>query len=315
MKKILLFGEPMTLLTTTEVVSLDEANMFQKSLAGAEVNVAIGLTRLKHQVSYFTVLGDDPWGHYIKQKLKSENIDTSLVFFENKYPSGMMLKNQVSKGDPDIYYYRKGSAFSHIDVSLLDKIDISQYDQLHITGIPLALSQNTKEVSFALAKRAKEAGVYVSYDPNLRPSLWKSEEDMIKTTNEMARYCDMILPGIKEGKILMGSDEPNEIAQYFINMGVKEIVIKLGEAGAFYASQKENFVENGFVVDEVIDTVGAGDGFAVGIISSHIENLNKKAMLTRGNAIGAMQVMTLGDNEGLPNRKQLESFIESHLSK
>lgn len=313
MKKILLFGEPMALLTTTEVVSLDEATMFQKSLAGAEVNVAIGLTRLGHQVSYFTVLGDDPWGHYIKQKLQDENIDTSLVFFEKNYPSGMMLKNQVSEGDPDIYYYRKGSAFSHIDLSWLNQIDMSQYDQLHITGIPLALSQETKTISFALAKKAKEAGIYVSYDPNLRPSLWESEEMMIKTTNMMAQYCDMILPGIKEGQILMGSNDPQNISQYFMKQGVKEVVIKLGEAGAYYASEKSSFIKEGFVVKNVVDTVGAGDGFAVGIISGHLEKLSEREMLTRANAIGAMQVMTLGDNEGLPNRQQLESFIQQNI--
>lgn len=311
MKKVLLFGEPMVLLTTTEVVPLDEANMFQKSLAGAEVNVAIGLTRLGYQVSYFTVLGDDPWGHYIKQKLEKENIDTSLVFFDNRYPSGMMLKNQVSSGDPDIYYYRQGSAFSHIDTSWLEQIDISKYDQVHVTGIPLALSQETKDVSFALVKKAKEAGVYVSYDPNLRPSLWKDEQTMIETTNEMSQYCDMILPGIKEGKILMGSDQPEDIFQYFVNRGVKEVVIKLGEAGAFYANGDEAFIEKGFKVDNVVDTVGAGDGFAVGIISSRLENTAKNDMLIRANAIGAMQVMTLGDNEGLPTREKLEAFIKS----
>ena len=76
MKKILLFGEPMALLTTTSYDSLDEAEMFKKTLAGAEVNVAIGLTRLGHQATYLTVLGDDPWGHYIKKKLYQEGIDT-----------------------------------------------------------------------------------------------------------------------------------------------------------------------------------------------------------------------------------------------
>ena len=74
MKKILLFGEPMALLTTTSYDSLDEAEMFKKTLAGAEVNVAIGLTRLGHQATYLTVLGDDPWGHYIKSFIKKELI-------------------------------------------------------------------------------------------------------------------------------------------------------------------------------------------------------------------------------------------------
>ena len=310
MKKILLFGEPMVLLTTTDIVSLDDATTFQKSLAGAEVNVAIGLTRLGHQATYFTVLGDDPWGHYIKKKLELEKIDTSLVFFENQYPSGMMLKNQVSVGDPDIYYYRQGSAFSHIDLSWLDQIDITQYDQVHMTGIPLALSEETKAMSFALVKKAKEAGVYVSYDPNLRPSLWIDEKTMIKTTNEMVQYCDMILPGIKEGKILMGSNQPQDISRYFFEKGAKEVVIKLGEKGAYYANQDQSIIVDGFSVEHVVDTVGAGDGFAVGIISARLEGMKPQDLLVRGNAIGALQVMTLGDNEGLPDRQKLNHFID-----
>ena len=164
-----------------------------------------------------------------------------------------------------------------------------------------------------MVKKAKEAGVYISYDPNLRPSLWEDEGMMIKVTNEMARYCDMMLPGIREGKILMGSDNPQEISQFFIQQGAKEIVIKLGEKGAYYANENESFVVEGFHVQDVVDTVGAGDGFAVGIISARIENMSKKEILTRGNAIGAMQVMTLGDNEGLPNRQKLEQFIKSRI--
>ena len=86
MKKILLFGEPMALLTSDiRLDSLDEAEMFKKTLAGAEVNVAIGLTRLGHQATYLTVLGDDPWGHYIKKKLYQEGIDTRLVYYNSLF--------------------------------------------------------------------------------------------------------------------------------------------------------------------------------------------------------------------------------------
>lgn len=310
MKKILLFGEPMALLTTTSYDSLDEAEMFKKTLAGAEVNVAIGLTRLGHQATYLTVLGDDPWGHYIKKKLYQEGIDTRLVYYNSLFPTGMMMKNQVIEGDPDIYYYRQGSAFSNIDTNLIDQINLNDFDQLHITGIPLALSSKTRETSLKLVKKAREAGLYISFDPNLRPSLWPNQTTMIDTTNEMAKYCNMFLPGNNEGKILMCSDDPEKIAVYYHQLGCDELVIKLGSQGAYYSSKNETLTVPGFNVKKVIDTVGAGDGFAAGIISGHLEALCSKDMLIRANAIGAIQVQTLGDNEGLPNIEELNAYLK-----
>lgn len=313
MKRVLLFGEPMVLLTTTSAVSLDEATEFTKSLAGAEVNVAIGLTRLGHKATYLTALGDDPWGHYIKTKLHQEGIDTSLVYYSNQYPTGMMMKNQVTEGDPDIYYYRKGSAFSNFDTKIIDQIDLSNYDQVHITGIPLALSQNTRLASLKLVKKAKRAGLYVSYDPNLRISLWPDSKTMIETTNQMAQYCNMFLPGNNEGKILMGSDDPKIISKYYLDLGVEQIVIKLGAKGAYFASKDTSITIPGFKVTKVVDTVGAGDGFASGIISAHLENLSVPDMLIRANAIGALQVQTLGDNEGLPTKEQLSKYLKKAI--
>lgn len=313
MKRVLLFGEPMVLLTTTSAVSLDEATEFTKSFAGAEVNVAIGLTRLGHKATYLTALGDDPWGHYIKTKLHQEGIDTSLVYYSNQYPTGMMMKNQVTEGDPDIYYYRKGSAFSNFDTKIIDQIDLSNYDQVHITGIPLALSQNTRLASLKLVKKAKRAGLYVSYDPNLRISLWPDSKTMIETTNQMAQYCNMFLPGNNEGKILMGSDDPKIISKYYLDLGVEQIVIKLGAKGAYFASKDTSITIPGFKVTKVVDTVGAGDGFASGIISAHLENLSVPDMLIRANAIGALQVQTLGDNEGLPTKEQLSKYLKKAI--
>lgn len=220
------------------------------------------------------------------------------------------MKNQVIEGDPDIYYYRQGSAFSNIDTNLIDQINLNDFDQLHITGIPLALSSKTRETSLRLVKKAREAGLYISFDSNLRPSLWPNQTTMIDTTNEMAKYCNMFLPGNNEGKILMGSDDPEKIAVYYHQLGCDELVIKLGSQGAYYSSKNETLTVPGFNVKKVIDTVGAGDGFAAGIISGHLEALCSKDMLIRANAIGAIQVQTLGDNEGLPNIEELNAYLK-----
>lgn len=312
MGKILLIGEPMVLLTATDYGELEDVKNFDVSLAGAEVNVCIGLTRLGHQATYLTALGDDPFGKNILKRLKKEGLNTSLITIDNINKTGMMIKNKVSEGDPKIAYFRKGSAFSQIDSSIIDTINLSEYDQVHITGIACAVSPNSLKTIESLAKKAKKAGVYVSFDPNLRPQLWSSKEEMIQTLNHIAKYSDMILPGIGEAKILTGIDKPQEIASFYQNQGVSEVVVKDGSHGAYLYTKKDSYFQPGFKIEKVIDTVGAGDGFAVGIISSRLEKKSEDEMLQRANAIGAIQVTVVGDNEGLPTKEELETFIESH---
>ncbi|MFQ6861796.1 MAG: sugar kinase [Beduini sp.] len=309
MAKILLFGEPMALFTATEYGSLDEVKKFERSLAGAEINVGIGLVRLGHKVTYLTRLGEDPLGHGISQKLIEENIDTSMISYDPIYKTGMMMKNIVEKGDPEIAYYRKGSAFSQMNPSIIDTLNLDQYDLLHVTGIPCALSENCREATMRLVKKAKSSGLKISFDPNLRPLLWTSEKVMIETIHEIAAYADMILPGISEAKTLMGSDDPNRIADYYHQMGIKKVIIKLGSDGAFIKSDQECFIQPGYKVEKVVDTVGAGDGFAVGMISAVLEGLSLKEASDRANAIGAIQVSVMGDNEGLPTIDQLNAFM------
>jgi 2-dehydro-3-deoxygluconokinase len=160
-----------------------------------------------------------------------------------------------------------------------------------------------------LLEKARENGLTISFDPNLRPQLWASQEEMVQTINEIAARCDIVLPGDSEGLILTGSKEPEKIAEFYLNKGVKTVIIKLGPKGAYAAQANESFFVPGFTVEKVIDTVGAGDGFAVGIISALIENLTLEEAVRRGNAIGAIQVTSRGDNEGLPTRELLQQFM------
>lgn len=309
MAKILLFGEPMALFTATEYGALEDVTHFERSLAGAEINVGIGLVRLGHEVTYLTRLGDDPLGHAINKRLIKENIDTSMITYDPIYKTGMMMKNIVKNGDPDIAYYRKGSAFSQMNPDIIDTLSLEHYDHLHVTGIPCALSENCREATLCLIKKAKAYGLKISFDPNLRPSLWTTEKLMMDTIHEIATFSDMILPGINEAKTLMGSDDPNEIANYYLKTGIKQVIIKLGSDGAFVKTANECFIQPGYKVEKVVDTVGAGDGFAVGMISGVLEGLSLKESCNRANAIGAMQVSFKGDNEGLPTIEKLKQFM------
>ena len=128
---------------------------------------------------------------------------------------------------------------------------------------------------------------------------------MRETTNSLAFRADWVLPGIDEGRLLTGKDTPEEIAKFYLDAGVSLVVIKLGAEGAYYATAQGAAYVPGFPVDEVVDTVGAGDGFAVGVISAMLEGLGGQEAVKRGTWIGARAVQVLGDTEGLPTRIQL----------
>lgn len=300
----------MALLIADTTGKLEDVEHFTRSMSGAEVNVAIGLSRLGHKVEYITKLGDDPFGHYIENKLKSNGIGTSFVSYDDVYKTGIQLKNRVTDGsDPYAPYYRKGSAASHISVEDIDKINLDDVDLIHITGIPPALSETARAATFHLAKKAKEKGIFITFDPNLRPNLWKSTEEMKTVINELSSYSNLILPGIAECKILLDTEDKEKICEIYHNMGIDFVVIKNGSNGAYVSYKNDIKIVDGFKVDKVVDTVGAGDGFAVGVISGYLEKLDIYDCAKRGNAIGAIQVMNIGDNEGLPTPTELYNFM------
>lgn len=313
MCEILTLGEPMALFLAKQEGDLDQISEFSRLVAGAEVNFAIGMARLGHKVAYITKLGEDPFGKYISRFLLENNIDTNYVTYDAGNFTGLQLKSKVEAGDPEVFNFRRHSAASHLQSEDIKNIAWGTVKHLHMTGIPPALSVSCREVSYQLIKAARQKGICISFDTNLRPKLWKSEAEMVQVINELAFLSDIVLPGISEGKILTGSDDPSKIADFYLKEGVKIVVIKLGDKGAFVKTQESSFVVQGFKVEHVVDTVGAGDGFAVGVVSGLRAGLSLKEAVIRGNAIGALAVMSRGDNDGLPNKKQLEMFLKQNI--
>ena len=311
MGKVLLFGEPMALLIADTPGPLEEVEHFTRFISGAEVNVAIGLTRLGHEVEYFTKLGDDPFGHYIVKNLRNNGIGTSQIIFDPVYRTGIQLKNRVVDGsDPYAPYYRKGSAASHITKDDIKKLCLDEVDLIHITGIPPALSETVREATFFLMEEAAKRSITITFDPNLRPVLWESKNVMVRIINKLATGAQIIMPGIAECKILTDMEDEEKIAEFYQNMGVKSIIIKNGKNPTFVKDGNDIYKIPCCRVEKVEDTVGAGDGFAVGVLSGYLEKIGVKQIIRRGNAIGAIQVMSISDNDGLPTREQLATFME-----
>jgi 2-dehydro-3-deoxygluconokinase len=318
-------GEAMALLIARQPGALDRVGEFERATAGAELNVAVGLSRLGFQVGYVSGLGEDSLGRNLLDFMTAEGLDTRHVRIDPRYPTGFMLKTMVEDGsDPEVEYFRRGSAASYLSAADLPDGDFRRARLLHLTGISPALSFGCRALTLALARQARADGRVVTFDPNLRPRLWPSQQAMIAGVNELAALADVVMPGLAEGRLLTGRQHAADIADFYLALGARQVVIKLGAEGAYYADGRagahvdgdvragadragagQRGIAPGVPVATVIDTVGAGDGFAVGVISALLENLPLAAAAARGNAIGARVIQYRGDCEGLPNRAQL----------
>jgi 2-dehydro-3-deoxygluconokinase len=306
---VVVFGEAMAMFIADDYAPLEMAEHYTRGLAGAEVNVATGLARLGYRVGWVSRLGVDPLGRFILNEVRRSGIDTARVLFDDVHPTGFQLKSRVQVGDPQVIYFRRGSAASFMAPNAEDDAYIRSARHLHVTGIPAALSESCRRYTYHAIEQAREAGMSVSFDPNLRPVLWKSVEEMRAVLNDIARKADWLFPGLSEGTLLTGYTTPEDVAKFYLDQGVKLVVVKVGTQGSSLFTAQQRYDMPAFTV-QVVDTVGAGDGFAVGIISGMLEGLSPLQCLERGNAIGALAVMAPGDQEGLPVRETLNRFLE-----
>ncbi|MFX1762126.1 sugar kinase [Paraburkholderia sp. A1RI-2L] len=307
---VITYGEAMAMFVAAETGPLSDVAHFTKRAAGAELNVATGLARLGFKVGWMSRVGDDSFGRFVRGVLAQEGIDAQGVQTDARYPTGFQLKSKNNDGsDPTVEYFRRGSAASHLSIDDFKRDYVLGARHLHLSGVAPAISASSRELAFTLARAMREAGRTISFDPNLRPTLWGSEAEMVTTLNALASYADWVLPGLNEGRILTGSDDPATIARFYLERGARGVIVKLGAEGAYYETREgERGPVRAQPVANVVDTVGAGDGFAVGVVSALLEGRTLREAVTRGNRIGALAVQVSGDSEGLPTRAQLDAI-------
>lgn len=304
---VVTLGEAMLLLVADRPGPLEDAENFHKRTAGAETNVAIGLARLGLKVGWASRLGTDMMGRYLIKAMSGEGIDCSRVVCDPAQKTGFQFKGRVLDGsDPPVEYHRQGSAASHMGVQDIDQAWLLSARHLHATGVFAAISATTLPAARQSMDLMRAAGRSVSFDPNLRPTLWATPALMRESVNDLAARADWVLPGLEEGRFLTGEDTAEGIARFYRQRGAQLVVVKLGSAGAYFDGAAGTGHVPGFPVAKVVDTVGAGDGFAVGVISALLDGLTVPDAVRRGAWIGARAVQVLGDSEGLPTRAELK---------
>lgn len=295
--QIVTFGESMALFMPEEHRSIERADRLQQGFGGAESNVAIGLARLGVSVGWFSKLGRDPFAARIVKTIRGEGVDVSRIQYTDEASTGMMLREVIS-GKVAVHYFRKGSAASKISENDLDNEYISSAQMLHITGITPALSSSCRDAVFKAIDIAKQAGVKISFDPNLRLKLWTLEEAR-PVLLALAEKADYFLPGWDELKLLYNTNDSDVIDGKLHALKATCIVKGKGDYNVIYENGEQ--VEVPFYpAEKVVDTVGAGDAFCAGFLAGIAKGLSPVEAVRIASINGSLVVQMYGDWEALP---------------
>jgi 2-dehydro-3-deoxygluconokinase len=302
------FGESMIQLVPSKSGLLRYADKFYRFVAGAESNTAIGLSRLGHNVGWFSRLGDDEFGQAVLNSIKREGVDVSRVIIDEEYPTGVYFKEVHGSSNTRVYYYRKDSAASRLSSSDLDLEYLKNSNCFYFSGITPALSASCNETVLRALTIVKESNIKVIYDPNVRLKLWDVNDAKI-FFNKIIGFLDLVLAGSEEIKLLTGTDSIEYAGMSMLNKGLEQLVIKKGNEGSFLYTQNEIIYEP--IIDiKSIESVGAGDAFNAGYISGFLKNYSLQNRLKLGNFMGGMATRSLGDIEGLPSSEEINSFLD-----
>jgi 2-dehydro-3-deoxygluconokinase len=307
---VLTFGEALVGYASVEG-DLRTATHFTRFPGGADLNVAVGLTRLGVRTTWASVLGNDAHGDYLADAVGQLGM-TPLVRRADG-PTALMFKAGGADGDPEVLQVRHASAFARHAEELLtsDVLALDGVQHVHLTGIVLGISPAARAAALTLLDAAVNAGLSVSFDPNLRLNLWPDQEEMRGMINTVAARATVLMPGLVEGRLLTGASEPDDVAQFYLSRGVQEVVIKLGAAGARGWTADGGTARSRSFPVSPIDTVGAGDGFAAGYLAAFLGGGSLQARLDQGAAVGALVTTRRGDLSAMPRRPEVNALLNS----
>ena len=302
-------------------VSLMDASGFKKAPGGAPANVAAAVSKLGLSSAFIGKVGEDPFGRFLERTFAETGVDTSQMVFDTSARTGLAFVALKAGGVPDFLFYRNPSADMLLEPSELNRDYVSTTRVFHYGSITL-ISDPSRSATFTAAKIARDSGAIISYDPNLRLSLWKDAEsaklgmiegiagtNIVKLSEEELQFVTDIV-GLEEGaRALLDRFE-----------SISLVLVTRGPEGCYYATEGATGYVPGFTV-EVADTTGAGDAF-MGASLYQILQRNLDAASIRklpkseldsickfANATGALATTKRGAISSLPTYQELQEFL------
>lgn len=309
--EVLGLGEPMALFEACDDGPLDRSSGFRLRLAGAEVNLLIGLSRLGHAAGLVSAVGDDPFGAFLVRTLREQGVDVGDVAVDAERQTGVFFKEVTGQDQRRVFYYRDGSAASAVDEGCLEVLERRRPRVLVVSGLTLGLGGpgGLGQTASRALSRAKELGITTVFDANLRPRLWEGAA----AAEQFARLrdrLDLVLAGRDELAVLCPDLEPLEAALRLHAEGRLGVVLKDGADGSVVVDDDGVAEVSALPVADAVDPVGAGDAYAAGVVAGHLRGWPLADAARLGSVLGAAVVGQRGDWEGVPDDAEARRLLQ-----
>lgn len=311
------FGELLIdFVPTVSGVSLADASAFKKAPGGAPANVAVGIARLGGSSAFIGKVGDDEFGYMLSDMLKENNVNNQGLLFDTHARTALAFVTLRSDGEREFMFFRNPSADMLLEEKELD-LDLIRKAKIFHHGSISLITEPCRTAHIAASKAAKDAGVLISYDPNLRLPLWKSADDARDGILSIWDTADLIKVSAEEISFLTNGEDPydDSVVKKLIHPNTKLLLVTEGPDGCRYYSKEFSGKVGGLKVTAV-DTTGAGDAFVAGILSQlavDFSLLQDEARLREAlkfaNICGALTVTERGAIPALPTRQQVADAL------
>ena len=300
--EIICFGEPLM-----EFNQAEDGDRYLAGHGGDTSNCAIAAARQGARVGYLTALGTDDFGQSFLDLWDREGVDHSHVLRKAEAQTGIYFVSHGQAGH-SFSYRRAGSAASRITPEEVPEAYIAGAHILHVSGISQAISDSACDAVFHAMEIARENGVKVSYDPNLRLQLWPLDRARAVIHGAMAS-CHIALPGLEDAQRLTGLEAPEAIADFYLGLGSEIVVLTLGPEGALVATGAERRLIAGRKVSAV-DATAAGDTFDGAFLAEYLRGTDPFRAAAYANAAAALSTQGYGAVAPMPARLQVTAFLE-----
>ncbi|SDR48588.1 sugar kinase [Pseudovibrio sp. Tun.PSC04-5.I4] len=301
---IISFGEP--LFEFNQVKGIESGPDYLSGYGGDASNLACSAARQGASVAMLAHLGSDVFGDKFVQLWEKEGVNTDLVVRNDQAPTGVYFISHDERGH-HFTFARKGSASALVNPSQMPADAIKAAKLFHASAITCAISDSSCDSVFKGIEIARESDTMVTFDTNLRLKLWGLERAR-GVIHEIARHVDFIMPSVDEAEVLTGLSDPDTICDFYLGLGAKTVILKLGKDGAMYANSETREKIAGNPV-EALDATGAGDCFSGAFFTELVAGKPLAESLRYANAAAALTTLGYGAVAPIPYRKDVEAFM------
>ena len=292
--------------------------LFEANPGGAPGNVLAMLNNLGKKTSFIGKVGNDQFGLMLKSTLEELGIGTENLMLDDEVHTTLALVHTFEDGDRDFSFYRNPGA------DMMLRADEVQEDLIKATRIfhfgTLSMThEGVREATKKALDVAKNAGVMISFDPNLREPLWKSLDEAKEQVLYGLQYADILKISDNEIQWLTGEEDYTEGVKKIREMkDIPLILVSMGKEGS-RAYYKNMIVEvKPFLQENTIETTGAGDTFCANVLNYVLENgledltaEGLEEMLTFANAAASIITTKKGALRVMPTKEDVENFLKS----